>query len=285
MLCTLKELLPKAKKSGYAVGAFNVYNLEYIKGIIEAGEEENSPIILQISEGVIAFFGLVSILKPCLLIAEEAKIPVCVHLDHAKSFETVVKGIKAGFPSVMFDGSTLQFKENLRITKKIVEIAKVLNISVEAEVGKVGKEEGGEGSLNIEYTKVDEAVKFASECEMDALAISIGSIHGVTSPHVELNINLLKELNEKTNIPLVLHGSSGIVDGSIKEAVKNGITKINVATRLKVKVSEKIKKATTKTGLSNIEDKKNLSMIIKNAVKEAVVERINLFGSKNKTFS
>jgi fructose-bisphosphate aldolase class II len=284
MLYRLSELLTKAKKNSYAVGAFNVYDLEYVKGIIEGGEEENSPLILQISEGVISYFGLNNILKPCLLMAEEAKIPVCVHLDHAKSFELVIKAVNAGFPSVMFDGSSLTYEENLNITKKIAEIAKILNVSVEAEIGKVGKEEDGEGNINIEFTKLDEAIKFSKALSIDALAVSIGSIHGVTTPHVELNIDILKELNEKINIPLVLHGSSGVVDSSIKEAIKNGITKINVATRLKVRVSEKINDSIIQKGLSSIYEAKNLSTIIKNAVKEVVKERIRLFGSNNKAF-
>lgn len=282
MLCTLKDLLPKAKKDKYAVAALNVYNLEFAQGIIEAAEEESSPIILQISEGVINYFGLDVILKPCLFIAEKAKIPTTVHLDHAKSFETIVRCIRAGFPSVMFDGSSLPFEENLKISKKIVEISKALNISVEAEIGKVGKEEEGEGSLNIEYTNVDEAIKFASQLELDALAISIGSIHGVKSPHIDLNATLLKELNEKINIPLVLHGSSGIVDESIKYVINNGITKINVATRLKVRVAEKISESVNNYGLSAIENTKVLSTIIKDAVKEVTKERIQLFGSTRK---
>ncbi|HOW03044.1 MAG TPA: class II fructose-bisphosphate aldolase [Caldisericia bacterium] len=282
MICRLSELLISAKKNSYAVGAFNVYNLEYAKGIIEGGEEENSPLILQISEGVISYFGLNNILKPCLLMAEEAKIPVCIHLDHAKSFELVIKAINAGFPSVMFDGSVLAFEDNLKITKKIVEIAKILNVSVEAEIGKVGKEEDGEGNINVEYTKIDEAIEFSKALNIDALAVSIGSIHGVTSPYVELSIDILKELNKNIDIPLVLHGSSGVVDSSIKEAIKNGITKINVATRLKVKVSEKINDSILNYGVSSITDAKNLSTIIKDAVKEVVKDRIRLFGSNNR---
>ena len=282
MICRLSELLISAKKNSYAVGAFNVYNLEYAKGIIDGGEEENSPLILQISEGVISYFGLNNILKPCLLMAEEAKIPVCIHLDHAKSFELVIKAINAGFPSVMFDGSVLAFEDNLKITKKIVEIAKILNVSVEAEIGKVGKEEDGEGNINVEYTKIDEAIEFSKALNIDALAVSIGSIHGVTSPYVELSIDILKELNKNIDIPLVLHGSSGVVDSSIKEAIKNGITKINVATRLKVKVSEKINDSILNYGVSSITDAKNLSTIIKDAVKEVVKDRIRLFGSNNR---
>lgn len=282
MICRLSELLISAKKNSYAVGAFNVYNLEYAKGIIDGGEEENSPLILQISEGVISYFGLNNILKPCLLIAEKSKIPVCIHLDHAKSFELVIKAINAGFPSVMFDGSVLAFEDNLKITKKIVEIAKILNVSVEAEIGKVGKEEDGEGNINVEYTKIDEAIEFSKALNIDALAVSIGSIHGVTSPYVELSIDILKELNKNIDIPLVLHGSSGVVDSSIKEAIKNGITKINVATRLKVKVSEKINDSILNYGVSSITDAKNLSTIIKDAVKEVVKDRIRLFGSNNR---
>lgn len=282
MICRLSELLISAKKNSYAVGAFNVYNLEYAKGIIEGGEEENSPLILQISEGVISYFGLNNILKPCLLMAEKSKIPVCIHLDHAKSFELVIKAINAGFPSVMFDGSVLAFEDNLKITKKIVEIAKILNVSVEAEIGKVGKEEDGEGNINVEYTKIDEAIQFSKALSIDALAVSIGSIHGVTTPYVELSIDILKELNKNIDIPLVLHGSSGVVDSSIKEAIKNGITKINVATRLKVKVSEKINDSILNYGVSSITDAKNLSTIIKDAVKEVVKDRIRLFGSNNR---
>lgn len=282
MICRLNELLTRAKKNNYAVGAFNVYNLEYAKGIIDGGEEENSPLILQISEGVISYFGLNNILKPCLLMAEEAKIPVCVHFDHAKSFELVIKAVNAGFPSVMFDGSVLAFEDNLKITKKIVEIAKILNVSVEAEIGKVGKEEDGEGNINVEYTKIDEAIQFSKALSIDALAVSIGSIHGVTTPHVELNIDILKELNKKIDIPLVLHGSSGVVDSSIKEAIKNGVTKINVATMLKVKVSEKINDSILNYGVSSITDAKNLSTIIKDAVKKVVRDRIRLFGSSSR---
>lgn len=282
MICRLNELLTRAKKNNYAVGAFNVYNLEYAKGIIDGGEEENSPLILQISEGVISYFGLNNILKPILLMAEEAKIPVCVHLDHAKSFELVIKAVNAGFPSVMFDGSVLAFEDNLKITKKIVEIAKILNVSVEAEIGKVGKEEDGEGNINVEYTKIDEAIQFSKALSIDALAVSIGSIHGVTTPHVELNIDILKELNKKIDIPLVLHGSSGVVDSSIKEAIKNGVTKINVATMLKVKVSEKINDSILNYGVSSITDAKNLSTIIKDAVKKVVRDRIRLFGSSSR---
>lgn len=282
MICRLNELLTRAKKNNYAVGAFNVYNLEYAKGIIDGGEEENSPLILQISEGVISYFGLNNILKPILLMAEEAKIPVCVHLDHAKSFELVIKAVNAGFPSVMFDGSVLAFEDNLKITKKIVEIAKILNVSVEAEIGKVGKEEDGEGNINIEFTKLDEAIQFSKALSIDALAVSIGSIHGVTTPHVELNIDILKELNKKIDIPLVLHGSSGVVDSSIKEAIKNGVTKINVATMLKVKVSEKINDSILNYGVSSITDAKNLSTIIKDAVKKVVRDRIRLFGSSSR---
>lgn len=283
MLCTLKELLPLAKKNNYAVGAFNVYNLEYAKGIIEAAEEENSPVILQISDGIIAFFGLESILKPCLLMAEEAKIPVCIHLDHAKSFETIIKGIRAGFPSVMFDGSTLPFGENLKISQKIVDIARVLNVSVEAEIGKVGKEEEGKGSPDLEYTKLDEAILFTEKAGIDALAVSIGSIHGGTYPHISLNIELLKELNKRLDIPLVLHGSSGVMDDSIREAIKNGITKINVATRIKRQVAEKIYDFSLKDGVNGLENANILSGMIRDAVKEVVKERIKLFGSNNGT--
>jgi ketose-bisphosphate aldolase len=278
MINSLKELLNDAKINHYAVGAFNVFNLEYSKAIIEAAEELKSPVIVQISESVTTLFGIKEILSPCLIMAEKAKIPVCVHLDHAKSVELVFKCIKEGFPSVMYDGSALDFNENLSNVIKITQIAKVLNISVEAEIGKVGKEDSC-NNVEFELTDIDEAVIFSQKGNMDALAISIGNIHGITNPHVSLNIDLLKKIRSKIDLPLVLHGSSGVMDNDIKEAINNGILKINVATMMKNKVAQEVYAYTIENGLDGLLDTKKLSNITIESIKSIVKDRINLFGS------
>ena len=281
MITSLKILLNSAKINNYAIGAFNVFNLDYIKAITESAEELKAPVILQISESVLSLYGIDEILSPSLIYAEKAKIPVCVHLDHAKSIEIVIKCIKAGFTSVMYDGSSLSFEENLNNVKKLSEICKVLSISLEAEIGKVGKEDVI-NNTEIELTNIKDAVLFSKSGYMDALAISIGNIHGVTTPHVSLNIDLLKEINSRVDIPLVLHGSSGILDNDIKQAISNGIVKINVATMMKNQVAQEIYKYINEKGVTGFIDTKKISNITIENIKKVVCNRILLFGSSNK---
>jgi fructose-bisphosphate aldolase class II len=281
MLASLKTLLQDAQKKRYAVGAFNVLNLEYIVGLVEASELEKAPIILQISTSIISLFGLETILKPCLFLGEMAKTPICVHLDHGKSRNDITKAMDAGFNSVMFDGSSLPLSENSKETSYLAKLAHEKGISIEAEIGKVGKEEDGEcrSDLNLQLTDVSDVQAFVEETQVDALAVSIGSIHGVKLPHINLEIDLLKEIKSKISTPLVLHGSSGVNDSSILLAIESGITKINVATRLQVKVAEKLYHISKCNGDSYMADSKFISSTIIESVRNEAINKIKLFNS------
>jgi fructose-bisphosphate aldolase class II len=284
MLASLKPLLLDAQKGKYAVGAFNVLNLEYAVGLVRAAELEKSPIILQISPSIIALFGLRSILDPCLALANQSKVPVCVHLDHGKTRQEVVDSINAGFSSVMFDGSSLSLQKNMEETSFLVNLAHQKSISIEAEIGKVGKEEDeqSDSDSKLTYTKIEDVLLFSRKVSIDALAVSIGSIHGVKNPHVSLDIDLLSQINQVVSIPLVLHGSSGVTDISILSAIQAGITKINVATRLKVRVAHALYILGHVQGESGFVDSKILSNTIIDSVMLEATSRIQLFNSLRK---
>ena len=283
MICSLGSLLLKAQKGRYAIGAFNVFNLEFALGIVKGSEQERSPVILQLSPSIIDFFGMTTILSSCLDIAKYSTVPVCVHLDHGKSTEFVLKALQSGFSSVMFDGSMLPFQQNLEETCKLAKSAHTMNISIEAEIGKVGKEEDTmeKGNPIFQLTNLEEAVIFSKSTQIDALAISIGSIHGVTNPNIILNLDLLKSIREKVETPLVLHGSSGVMDDSIQKAIQYGITKINVATRIKKKVALSLENYYIHYGINGYININRISGLIVDAVQLETIDRIRLFGSSN----
>jgi fructose-bisphosphate aldolase class II len=284
MIASLKTLLLDAQKNKYAVGAFNVLNLEYAVGLIRAAQEKNSSIILQISPSVIQLFGLKAIVDPCLALADQSNVPICVHLDHGKTRQDVVESINVGFSSVMFDGSSLPIQSNIEETVFLTKLAHQHNISIEAEIGKVGKEEDGGEDLNssLTLTKLEDVLEFSEKTQIDALAISIGSVHGVKNPHINLDIELLQKIKKEINIPLVLHGSSGVNDSSILLAIEAGITKINVATRLKVSVAHALYTLCQNYGESELADSKLLSNTIIDAVRQEASSRIQLFNSLHK---
>lgn len=281
MYASLKTLLLDAQKKRYAVGAFNVLNLEYAIGLVRAAEFMGSPVILQISPSIISLFGLKPILDPCLAIADQSSVPVCVHLDHGKNRQEVLRSIDAGFTSVMFDGSSLSLEKNMEETSYLAEIAHQKGISIEAEIGKVGKEEDqtSDSDSKLLLTKIEDILFFTRQVSVDALAVSIGSIHGVQDPHVQLNTDLLNQIKKVCDIPLVLHGSSGVTDASIIDAIRGGITKINVATRLKVQVAHALYILGQAHDESGFVDSKKLSNTIIDAVKLEAVSRIQLFNS------
>jgi len=283
MLVSLTDVLLPAQKGKYAVGSFNVINLEYAIGIVEAAEELKSPVILQISPSILQLYRFASIISACKKLAVASPVPVCLHLDHGKDFNTVAKVLCLGFSSVMFDGSLLPFEENVNITSSLVNLAHLQGISVEAELGIVGKDE--EDLTKKTYPKskatdVKEASAFAERTKIDALAVSIGNIHGVNTPSILLNESLLSELHQSLQIPLVLHGSSGVVDSSIQSAIQNGICKINVATRIINQVSRcLIDHYQDKTHFHQYKELINETIL---SVKNEVKNRINIFGSANK---
>ncbi|MCX7994671.1 MAG: class II fructose-1,6-bisphosphate aldolase [candidate division WOR-3 bacterium] len=303
MIVKLNDILPAARKKGYAVGHFNTSNLEITQAIIKAAEELTSPVIVGVSEKAIIYAGLVTIAKTIRSLGQSSKIPVVLHLDHGRDFDIVRKCIDVGFTSVMIDGSYLPFKENLKLTKRVVKYAHKRNVSVEAEIGRLaGIEDGVESASGI-YTDPEEAERFADEAHCDALAVAIGTSHGAYKfkGKPRLRIDILKEIAKRVKIPLVLHGASGVKskwvnyankygakienvsgvpDHLIKEAIKNGISKINVDTDLRIAFTAGIREFLSKNP-EEFDPRKILNhgrqMVIK-----TVRERILLFGSAGK---
>lgn len=229
-LVTLKELLTRAENKKIAVGAFSVGNMEMVLGAIKAAEKTNTPIIIQIAEVRLSTSPLKVIGPMMVAAAKNSSIDVCVHLDHGLNFETVQTALEIGFSSVMLDGSLLSFEENIALTKKVVAKAKEYGASVEAELGVVGGNEGGGKAHTIQCTSPDKAIEFCNRTGIDALAVAIGNAHGHYRVAPELRLDILKEIDDTCETPLVLHGGSGISDETFRECIRNGIRKVNIAT-------------------------------------------------------
>lgn len=242
MLVTLSELLKDAKEGQYAVGAFNVPNLEAIRGVIQAAEELNSPVILQHAEVHENLIGLEEIGPIMLQYARAAKVPVAVHLDHGATFEMCVKAIRMGFTSVMYDASSKEYEVNLAESKEIVKIAHAAGVSVEAELGHIftsavggGEGRGSDSSEDYEnledvYTDPDLAKEFVEETGVDCLAIGFGTVHGIYLKEPKLDLNRISQIKGKIDVPFVMHGGSGVSEENYRIAIKNGICKINYYT-------------------------------------------------------
>ena len=226
----MTELLKRAEEKNIGCGAFSVGNMEMVKGAIRAAEELNTPIILQIAEVRLKNSPL-HLMGPMMVqAAKEAKVDVAVHLDHGLTFETVDKALEFGFTSVMLDASTLPFEENIAKVKTVVEKARKYGATVEAELGLVGGSEDGSCDHGIRCTDPDDAVVYARETGIDALAVAIGNAHGNYPVAPTLAFDVLEKIHEKVDIPLVLHGGSGITDKDFQRAISLGIRKVNIAT-------------------------------------------------------
>lgn len=279
MLVTGIEILQDAHKNNYAVGAFNVNNMEIVQAIIEAAEELNSPVILQASQGGLKYAGVEYIAALGKVAAEKAKVPVALHLDHGTDFQQIMLCIRHGFSSVMIDGSQYELEENIAITKKVVEIAHAVGISVEAELGKIG---GIEDDIVVDereatFTDPMKAKLFVDKTKVDYLAIAVGTAHGVYKGEPKLDFDRIKAIKEAVNIPLVLHGSSGVPNDAIEKAVSLGINKINIDTDLRIAFTDAIKDFLKKDP-DNIDPRKILGPG-KEAMKEVIKEKMRLFGS------
>ena len=229
-LVKMKDLLKRAEEKNIGCGAFSVGNMEMVKGAIRAAEELNTPIILQIAEVRLKNSPL-HLMGPMMVqAAKEAKVDVAVHLDHGLTFETVDKALELGFTSVMLDASTLPFEENITRVKAVVEKARKYGATVEAELGLVGGSEDGSCDHGIRCTDPDDAVVYARETGIDALAVAIGNAHGNYPVAPTLAFDVLEKIHEKVDIPLVLHGGSGITDKDFQKAISLGIRKVNIAT-------------------------------------------------------
>lgn len=234
-LVSIVELLQKAQQGHYAVGAFNCNNMEIVQAIVAAAEAEKSPVIIQASQGAIKYAGIEYISTLTRLAAEKASIPVALHLDHGTSFAQVVQCIRNGFSSVMIDGSKLPIEQNIALTNKVIEVAHPLGVSVEAELGKIG---GTEDDISVSerealFTDPIEVERFVMEAPVDAVAIAIGTAHGQYKGVPKLDFERLKEIRKRVNTPIVLHGSSGVPDKAIREAISYGVCKVNIDTNIR----------------------------------------------------
>lgn len=236
MLMNMKDLLAVANEHNFAVPAFNVSSNMILKGVMHTCEEMQAPVIIAIHPDELAFVED-SFVKAVIEEAHKATVPVCVHLDHGSKFEQVLRAIQDGFTSVMIDGAHLSLEENIAVTKKVVEVAHPVNVSVEAELGTIGTADdyGEAGSKEIIYTEVDDAVKFIKETDIDCLAIAIGTAHGLypKDRKPKLALDRLQEIKAAVSIPLVLHGGSGNPDEEIAKSVKLGVNKINISSDIK----------------------------------------------------
>jgi len=281
-LVPMSEILNEANKKGYAVGGFNINNLEFLQGIIEAAEEVKAPLILQTSEGAMKYIGRYYVTGMVEAATRDIEIPVALHLDHGGSFEKAMECIRLGYSSVMFDGSHYSFEKNIELTKKVVEAAHSVGVSVEAELGQLG---GTEDDITVEeedatFTKPEEAVEFVDRTGVDALAVAIGTAHGVYEGDPELDFERLSEINEKTEVPLVLHGASGVTDNDVRKAVTLGINKVNVNTNFQQAFSAKVRELMDND--PELYDPRKYCGPGREAIKEKVKEKIDVLGSGNK---
>jgi fructose-bisphosphate aldolase class II len=304
MLVTNKDLMVPARKNGYAIGAFNVQNLESMSAIAEAATEEKSPVIMQITPSVIKYAGLAYISNLVKTAAQLAPVPVAMHLDHGDSFETAAKCVEAGFSSVMIDGSFLDFDDNVAVTKRVVSVAHPKGVSVEAELGKLaGVEERSVAEKDAILTDPEAAVEFVEKTGVDTLAVAIGTSHGAYKfkSEAKLDLERLKVISEKISIPLVLHGASsvpqgivekanmygaelsgakGIPEEQIEKAISLGIAKINIDTDLRLAFTATVREVLTNSP-KNFDPRKILGPA-REAMKEVAKGKMRLFGSAGK---
>lgn len=281
-LVTVTELLKKAEAGGYAVGAFNCNNMEIVQAIIEAAEAEQAPVIMQASQGAIKYAGLNYIMAMARTAAESASVPVAMHLDHGTSFAQVMECIRYGFSSVMIDGSKYPLEENIALTNKVLEVARAVGVSVEAELGKIG---GTEDDITVSeqeasLTDPEEAKYFVEKTGVDALAIAIGTAHGQYHGEPKLDFERLKKVRELVTVPIVLHGSSGVPDEAIVKAIALGVRKVNIDTNIREAFVGGINEALA-ANPKEIDPRKILAPA-KKAMIAIIREKISLFGSSGK---
>lgn len=274
------DMLNKAQKDNYAIGAFNVENMEMIQAAIDAAEEMQSPIILQTTTSTIKYADSKIFYAIVAALADNSKIPIALHLDHGTEFEYVIKAVRSGYTSVMIDGSHSSFDENIIITKKVAEICRHINVPVEAELGKVGGKEDNIVGDGPGYTNPDEAVEFIKKTGCTSLAIGVGTSHGIYSGEPKVDVERISDIRRVVEIPLVLHGTSGVPDSIVRDCIKRGMCKINYATDLRIKFSDAIKK--TINDEPDVFDPKIYLKEARESVKNTVIERINVCGSVGK---
>lgn len=279
-LVNMKEMLIKAKDNQYAVGQFNINNLEWTQAILEVAQENNSPVILGVSEGAAKYMGgfytVVCMVKG-LMKDKDISVDVAIHLDHGSSFEKCKEAIDAGFTSVMIDGSKHPIDKNIEITKQVVDYAKKRNVTVEAEVGVVGGEEDGVIGEGVIYASKEECIRITKESGIDCLAPALGSVHGEYKGEPKLGFDEMAEINEATDLPLVLHGGSGIPDFQIQKAIDRGTAKINVNTECQQAFTKTVREVLNAD--AKVYDPRKYIKPGKESIKKVVFEKMKLFKS------
>lgn len=277
MLVNLNDVLKKAQEGNYAVGLFNTTDSDMLEAVIAAAEETNSPVIIGTAEVLLPFGELKLIAPSILAAAKRAKVPVVMHYDHGLTFDRCIEALKLGFSSLMFDGSTEDYDTNIANTREIVKIAHSYGATVEGEIGHVGQAATDDGANSEMYTTADEAEAYIKATGVDALAIAIGTAHGVYKNKPKLNLERLSEIRGRVDTPLVLHGGSGLSDDDFRNTIKNGIAKMNIFTDLCLAGEEAMNEGLEK-GLSYLEIR-NLKV---EKIKESVKRKMELFGSAGK---
>ncbi|GGD95637.1 class II fructose-1,6-bisphosphate aldolase [Paenibacillus nasutitermitis] len=280
-LVSMNEFLPKAKANKFAVGQFNMNNLEFAQAIVEAAMEEKSPFIYGVSEGALKYMGIEFTVAIAEAAAKKSGLPIALHLDHGSSFEVAMKCIRAGFSSVMFDGSHYGLEENIELTKQVVKAARAMGVSVEGELGTIG---GVEDDLSVDeadatMAKPEEAIRFYEETGVDCLAIAVGTAHGMYKGEPKIHYDIIQQVADAIPVPVVLHGGSGVPDEAIRLSIAAGVGKINVNTENQVACTEAIRQA-LEASATVIDPRKYLTPA-RNAMKAVVQEKIRLFGSSN----
>jgi fructose-bisphosphate aldolase class II len=280
-LVPMTEFLSKAKANQFAVGQFNMNNLEFAQAITDAAKEENSPFIFGVSEGALKYMGIEYTVALARAAADQSGLPIALHLDHGSSFEVAMKCIRAGFSSVMFDGSHYSFEENIRLTKEVVKAAHAMGVSVEGELGTIG---GVEDDISLDEADAalanpDEAIRFWEETRVDCVAIAVGTAHGMYKGEVKIRFDTIEKVASAISVPVVLHGGSGVPDEQIRKAISVGVGKINVNTENQVACTNAIREVLGKD--AKVYDPRKYLTPAKAAMKEVVKSKIRLFGSSN----
>ncbi len=283
-LVSMKEMLEKAKAEHYAVGQFNLNNLEFTQAILQAAEEEKSPVILGVSEGAARYIGgfkfTVAMVKE-LMEEYNVTVPVAIHLDHGSSFEKCIQAIHAGFTSVMIDGSHYPLDENIALTSRVVEAAHAVGVSVEAELGRIG---GQEDDLVVEdaeaaYAIPSECDRLVRETGVDCFAPALGSVHGPYKGEPNLGFDRMEEINNLVGVPLVLHGGTGIPTKDVKKAINLGHAKINVNTESQISSAKAVREVLAEK--PDLYDPRKYMGPAREAIKATVIGKMREFGSSN----
>ena len=282
-LVTTDIMLSDARKNRYAIPAFNCENPEMIQAVIAAGEEMNAPVIIQTTPTTIRYASSELFAAVVAALAKKSSIPVALHLDHGDTYELASGALEAGYTSIMIDGSNLPFPENSAITKKVVDLCRKAGIPVEGELGHVGGKEDDTVSGGSLYTDPDEAVRFVKETGVSFLAIGVGTAHGVYSARPVLNRELISILRDLLSVPLVLHGSSGLEDDVIRDCISRGISKVNIATDLRVAYTQAVRGFLKND--PDCFDPKKYGAAAREAVKEIAKSRITICGCQGRANS